>query len=115
MSDEAVEKCGTFKLKMEDVHRYVGGYTAVKEVVREIAQKSQEVFVPLSHPPGEAQFDFGHALARIGGKLRKVAFLVMALPYSDVFLVQAFDCGKLWRAFGDYNRGAKPAQTLLFR
>jgi len=70
---------------------YVGGYTAVKEVVREIEQKSQEVFVPLSHPPGEAQFDFGHALARIGGKLRKVAFMVMALPYSDVFLVQAFE------------------------
>ena len=70
---------------------YVGGYTAVKEVVREIEQKSQEVFVPLSHPPGEAQFDFGHALARIGGKLRKVAFMVMALPYSDAFLVQAFE------------------------
>ena len=26
-----------------------------------------EVFVPLSHPPGEAQFDFGHATVEIAG------------------------------------------------
>ena len=37
-----------------------GGYTAVKEAVRTICeQKKREVFVPLSHPPGEAQVDFG--------------------------------------------------------
>ena len=70
---------------------YEGGYTAVKEVVREIEQTSQEVFMPLSHPPGEAQFDFGFALARVAGKLRKVAFMVMALPYSDAMFVMAFE------------------------
>jgi len=70
---------------------YEGGYTAVKEVVREIEQTSQEVFMPLSHPPGEAQFDFGFALARVAGKLRKVAFMVMALPYSDTMFVMAFE------------------------
>lgn len=34
--------------------------------------------MPLAHPPGEAQVDFGHALARVNGRLRKVAFFVMA-------------------------------------
>jgi len=69
---------------------YDGGYTQVKLAVRQIRQRSKEVFVPLVHRPGEAQFDFGFALARIGGVLTKVAFSVMALPYSDAFFVQAF-------------------------
>ncbi len=70
---------------------YEGGYTVVKAVVREVEHKSREVFVPLAHPPGEAQFDFGYALARIAGRLRKVAFMVMVLPYSDALFVQAFE------------------------
>lgn len=70
---------------------FTGGYTAVKDAVRELAQRSQEVFVPLVHPPGEAQVDFGQALARVNGQLRKVAFFVMALPYSDASFVMAFE------------------------
>jgi transposase len=70
---------------------YEGGYTVVKEAVREMERHHQEVFVPLSHPPGEAQVDFGYALVRMNGTLRKVAFFVMALPYSDVMFVMAFE------------------------
>jgi transposase len=70
---------------------FTGGYTVVKEAVRELAQKHQEVFVPLVHRPGEAQVDFGQALAKVNGKLRKVAFCVMALPYSDASFVMAFE------------------------
>ncbi len=70
---------------------FPGGYTVVKEAVRDLTQKNQEVFVPLAHPPGEAQVDFGHALAKVNGQLRKVAFFVMALPYSDAVFVQAFE------------------------
>ena len=70
---------------------FTGGYTVVKDAVRELTQKSQEVFVPLTHPPGEAQVDFGHALAKVNGRLRKVAFFVMALPYSDASFVMAFE------------------------
>jgi transposase len=51
-----------------------GGYTVVKDVVRELTQKTQEVFVPLLHRPGEAQVDFGHALANANGQLWKAAF-----------------------------------------
>ena len=68
---------------------YDGGYTQVKLAVRQIRRRSKEVFVPLIHRPGEAQFDFGFALAKIGGVLTKVAFSVMALPYSDAFHVAA--------------------------
>src|SRR5262245_31389848 len=70
---------------------YDGGYTAVKKAVRDLKRVHREVFVPLSHPPGEAQVDFGYALANVAGRLRKVAFFVMALPHSDALFVQAFE------------------------
>src|SRR5664279_5554835 len=70
---------------------FTGGYTVVKDAVRELTQRNQEVFVPLLHRPGEAQVDFGHALANVNGRLRKVAFFVLALPYSDATFVMAFE------------------------
>jgi len=70
---------------------YRGGYTAVKEAVRDLKQTRREVFVPLIHRPGEAQVDFGYALVNVAGRLRKVAFFVMALPHSDALFVQAFE------------------------
>ena len=69
---------------------YTGGYTAVKDVVRDLKRTSQEVFVPLMHRPGEAQMDFGQALVKMGGVLRKVMFFAMALPYSDAMFVVAY-------------------------
>lgn len=70
---------------------YDGGYTVVKEAVRELKSVTREVFMPLVHRPGEAQVDFGYALARVAGVLRKVAFFVMALPHSDAFFVMALE------------------------
>jgi len=70
---------------------YQGKYTQVKEAVREIKRLNKEVFMPLDHQAGEAQVDFGYALAKVSGILRKVAFFVMVLPYSDVFFVMAFE------------------------
>jgi transposase len=70
---------------------YAGGYTQVREAVREIRQRTREVFVPLVHHPGEAQVDFGYALVSEAGVLRKVAFFVMVLPHSDAFFVQVFE------------------------
>lgn len=64
---------------------YAGGYTVVKEVVRELQRTSREVYMPLVHRPGEAQVDYFHALAKVGGRLQKVAIFLMALPYSDAF------------------------------
>ena len=71
-------------------HGFSGKYTIVKEAVRELKCKGQEVFMPLVHRPGEAQVDFGQALVKMHGVLRKAAFFVMVLPHSDAFFVMAF-------------------------
>lgn len=70
---------------------YQGGYTQVKEAVRKIRRVKREVFMPLIHRPGEAQVDFGFALAKIAGVLRKFAFFVMVLAHSDAFFLMAFE------------------------
>jgi transposase len=70
---------------------FTGGYTIVKDAVRQIKKTGQEVFMPLVHPPGEAQVDFGQALVKMDGVLRKVHLFVMALPYSDAFFVKAYN------------------------
>lgn len=75
--------------RLSEEEGYRGGYTAIKEAVRELRRHGREVFMPLVHRPGEAQVDFGYALAKVSGRLRKVAFFVMALPYSDAMFVMA--------------------------
>lgn len=70
---------------------FTGGYTTVKDAVRELRKKApKEVYMPLIQRPGEAQVDFGYALAHIGGQLTKVAFFVMSLVHSDAMFVMAF-------------------------
>ena len=69
---------------------YDGSYESVKEAVRAWRQGRQEVFLPLSHPPGEAQVDFGYAYVEVAGELVQAALFVMTLPYSDAFFMQAF-------------------------
>jgi len=66
---------------------YAGGYTIVKDAVREIARTSGEVFMPLVHRTGEGQVDYFDALAKIAGHLRKVKIFLMALPHSDAFFM----------------------------
>ena len=48
------------------------------------------MFVPLTHPPGDAQVDFGEALVVIDGAERKAHDLVVDLPHSDDAFVKAF-------------------------
>jgi transposase len=76
------------RLRTED--GFTGGYTTVKDVVRELKAGRQEVFLPLSHPPGEAQVDFGFAEVIIGGVPTQVALFVLSLPYSDAVYCQVF-------------------------
>jgi len=70
---------------------FTGGYTIVKDAVRELTRHSQEVFMPLKQRPGTLQMDFGQALAKIGGKLCKIHFAVFALPYSDGVYLRAYE------------------------
>src|SRR5258708_16437126 len=48
------------------------------------------MFVPLGHPPGDAQADFGEAMVIIGGMERKAHYLAVDLPQSDDCFVMAF-------------------------
>ena len=48
------------------------------------------MFVPLSHPPGHAQCDFGEALVIIGGVEQKAHCFVIDLPHSDGCFVKAY-------------------------
>jgi transposase len=76
--------------RLRDEHGYDGGWTLVKDAVRAWRQPHQEVFLPLSHPPGEAQVDFGFADVWPEGEQTKVALFVMTLPYSAAVFMQAF-------------------------
>ena len=76
--------------RLRDEHGYSGGLTAVKDAVRQWRREHTEVFVPLAHPPGEAQVDFGEAEVTLDGRPTKVALFVMTLPYSDAIFVRAF-------------------------
>ena len=62
---------------------FTGGYTIVKDAVREIKKTSKEVFMPLSQRPGEAQVDFGQAVVKFNGTLKKVMFFVMSMVDSS--------------------------------
>jgi transposase len=71
-------------------HAYTGGYTIVKDYVRQYTLRHQEMFVPLTHAAGEAQADFGEALVVVGGVEQKAHYLAMDLPHSDDCFVMAF-------------------------
>lgn len=76
--------------RLRDEHSFTGGITIVTDYIREKKRRTQEVFVPLAHPPGHAQVDFGEALGVIGGVQRKLHYFAMALPHSDAFFIKAY-------------------------
>ena len=76
--------------RLRDEYGFDGGYTTVKDYVREHRRQTREMFVPLSHAPGHAQCDFGEALAVIGGVERKAHCFVIDLPHSDGCFVKAY-------------------------
>jgi transposase len=86
--------------RLRDEYGYVGGITQVTETVAQVRRHNKEVFVPLSHPPGHAQYDFGEAVVIIAGERMKAALSVMTLPYSDVFHVSAYprECTESFQA-----------------
>ena len=76
--------------RLRDEHNFEGGITIVKDYIFVAKQRQREMFVPLTHPPGHAQADFGEALAVIGGVEQKIHFLVMDLPHSDACFLKAY-------------------------
>jgi len=74
--------------RLRDEYGYTGGITQVKEAVAAARLGSRESFVPLSHPPGEAQFDGAVALAQGRGVLttggRAIGHAIWALTSPNV-------------------------------
>jgi len=76
--------------RLRDEYGFTGGLTIVKDYVAGWRQRAQEMFVPLVHPPGHAQVDFGEALGIIGGVERKIHFFAFDLPHSDACFVVGY-------------------------
>src|SRR4051812_36839506 len=76
--------------RLREEHGYAGCESIVRAAVADWKKTRAEVFVPLAHPPGEAQADFGHAEVVVAGERVTAAFFVMTLPHSDAFFVRAY-------------------------
>jgi transposase len=69
--------------RLRDEHEYRGCASIVREAVATCKQSQAELFVPLLHPPGEAQCDFGHAEVVVAGVRHQAALFVLTLPFSN--------------------------------
>ena len=76
--------------RLRDEYGFTGGITIVKDYVAGWHRRAQEMFVPLVHPPGHAQVDFGEAIGIIGGVERKIHFFAFDLPHSDACFVVGY-------------------------
>jgi transposase len=76
--------------RLREEHDFTGGYTIVKDYMRERERQGREMFVPLAHPPGHAQADFGEAMVILDGVERKAHFFAFDLPQSDACYIRAY-------------------------
>ena len=76
--------------RLRDEHGFTGGYTIVKDYVREQRCRRLEMYAPHRHSPGHGQADLGEAWAFIDGVNRKVHFFAIDLPHRDASYVRAY-------------------------
>lgn len=69
---------------------YSGGYSILKEFVRQVRPKANKAYLTLHFPPGEcAQIDWGYAGPfMLGSTRRRLSFLVLVLGYSRRMYVE---------------------------
>ena len=91
--------------RLRDEHNYTGGYTIVKDYVRDKKTRLKEVYLPLEQRPGTAQIDFGQAEVKIAGILQTAHFFCMALSFSDAFFVKAYP-GEGFEAVADGHQSS---------
>jgi len=104
--------------RLRDEHGFTGKQTIVKDYVRERRHRLREMFVPLVHPPGHAQADFGEADSIIAGVERRMHFFVMTFPHSDACFVAAYPSATAEAWLDGHNRafaffGGVP-QSILY-
>jgi transposase len=69
--------------RLRDEYGYTGCSSQVRAAVARRKHYSKEVFVPLSHPPGHAQFDFGEATVVISGETAELSDAVDVLVATN--------------------------------
>src|SRR5262245_54790195 len=86
--------------RLRDEHGYRGCASVVRDAVRAFKQTQAEVFVPLLHPPGQAQCDYGHATVIVAGQRCRAAFFVLTLPHSGARFAVAYprECTETFHA-----------------
>ncbi len=86
--------------RLRDEYGYTGCSSQVRATVAQTRRHTKEAYVPLSHPPGHAQFDFGNAVVLIGGQETDAHLAVITLPYSDTYFVVAYpaECTETFQA-----------------
>jgi transposase len=86
--------------RLRDEHGYRGCPSIVRDAVRALKQTQAEVFVPLLHPPGEAQCDYGHATVVMAGQRLQAAFFVLTLPHCGARFAAAYprECTETFHA-----------------
>lgn len=79
--------------RLKEEHGAQIGYTTVQKYVKERRQErkgARDQFLDLEWPPGEAQVDFGQADMYEQGVLRRMHFLTVCFPQSNVGFDQVF-------------------------
>ena len=76
--------------RLRTEYGFGGKYTIVKDYVREHRRRTREMYVPLMHPAGHAQCDFGQARAVIGGVEQAIHYFVLDLAHSDGCFIKAY-------------------------
>jgi len=79
--------------RLIDEHSFNGCYSSVKKYVRKAKRKlydKSQAAIPLKHPGGEAQCDFGELTINHQGIDKKAHMLILSFPYSNAAFVQLF-------------------------
>ena len=98
--------------RLRDEYGFDGGYTTVKDYVRENRRQTREMFVPLSHPPGQAQCDFGETLVVIGGVEQNRQYSGMPRSAYQVRLFPVSSWPVLWEAISITKSGGLPCSEM---
>jgi transposase len=78
--DRLVDECG-----------FTGGETTVRKLVSQLREKTQEAYIPLEFPAGDAmQIDWGEATVYLGGVKTVVNLFCARLCYSGAPMVLAY-------------------------
>ncbi len=77
--------------RLVDERGYTGSYTTVRNYVDSIIGNKKEMYVPLFHSPGEAEFDFGEADVVINNVKKRIYYGLTYLSHSGAIFVKAYE------------------------